>query len=101
MSTTASFDELNESATYAAPPSIATSQSSKRLHSTHGSGMESSVLRFKNMNFVVGNKDKAKNILSDVSGAVKWGRKCVERLIFFIHAQLMYCSQLGSWTFIT
>jgi ABC-type multidrug transport system ATPase subunit len=41
--------------------------------STHSQGMESSVLRFKNVNFVVGKKDKQKNILTDVSGTVKWG----------------------------
>jgi hypothetical protein len=48
--------------------------SSKRLHSATSSGMESSVLRFKDVNFVVGKGDKQKNILTDVSGTVKWGR---------------------------
>ena len=47
----------------------------RRLHSAHSSGMESSVLRFKNVNFIVGKGDKQKNILEDVSGKVKWGRK--------------------------
>ena len=47
----------------------------RRLHSSQSSGMESSVLRFKNVNFIVGKGDKKKNILSDVSGTVKWGRK--------------------------
>lgn len=46
----------------------------QRLHSSHGSGMESSVLRFKDVNFIVGAKDKEKNILTDVSGTVRWGR---------------------------
>jgi ABC-type glutathione transport system ATPase component len=44
-----------------------------KLHSSHSSGMESSIFRFKNVNFIVGTKDKQKNILSDVSGTVKWG----------------------------
>ena len=47
----------------------------KRIHSSHSSGMESSILRFKDVNFTVGKGDKAKNILSDVTGRVKWGRK--------------------------
>jgi hypothetical protein len=47
----------------------------KRLHSSHSSGMESSILRFKNVNFVVGKGEKEKHILRDVSGTVKWGRK--------------------------
>ena len=38
-------------------------------------GMESSVLRFKDVNFVVGSGDKTKHILQDVSGKVQWGRK--------------------------
>jgi hypothetical protein len=48
--------------------------SAKRLHSATSSGMESSVLRFKDVNFVIGKGDKQKNILTDVSGTVKWGR---------------------------
>jgi hypothetical protein len=48
---------------------------SKRLHSAHSSGMESSVLRFKDVNFDVGIKNNPKLILKDVSGTVKWGRK--------------------------
>ena len=39
-----------------------------------GSGMENSVLRFKDVNFVVGSGNKQKNILQDVNGKVKWGR---------------------------
>lgn len=35
--------------------------------------MESSVLKFQNVNFVVGKGEKQKNILTDVSGKVKWG----------------------------
>ena len=38
-------------------------------------GMESSVFRFHNVNFVVGKDDKQKHILQDVSGKVKYGRK--------------------------
>jgi len=37
------------------------------------SGMESSVLRFQDVNFVVGSGDKQKHILQDVSGKVKHG----------------------------
>jgi ABC-type transport system involved in Fe-S cluster assembly fused permease/ATPase subunit len=45
----------------------------RRLHSAHASGMESSIFRFKDINFIVGSKDKQKNILTDVSGTIKWG----------------------------
>jgi hypothetical protein len=38
------------------------------------SSMQSSVLRFKNVDFVVGSNDKKKLILDNVSGTVKWGR---------------------------
>lgn len=50
---------------------------SRSIHRTTRSsqGMESSILRFKNVNFIVGKKGKEKNILTDVSGKVKWGRK--------------------------
>lgn len=46
----------------------------RRLHSAQSSGMESSVLRFKDVNFIIGKGEKEKNILTDVSGTVKWGR---------------------------
>ena len=49
------------------------SGTSRRLHTTQHSGMESSIFRFKDVNFIVGAKDKKKNILTDVSGTVKWG----------------------------
>jgi hypothetical protein len=49
---------------------------SKRLQSSHSSGMESSILRFKDVNFIVGAGDKTKNILTDVSGTVRWHRRC-------------------------
>jgi ABC-type transport system involved in cytochrome bd biosynthesis fused ATPase/permease subunit len=45
----------------------------RRLHSAQSSGMESSVLRFKDVNFVIGKGEKQKNILTDVTGTVKWG----------------------------
>lgn len=45
----------------------------RRLHSAQSSGMESSIFRFKDVNFIVGSNDKKKNILTDVSGTVKWG----------------------------
>ena len=68
------------------PPAAETTGSShgasKRLHSSHSSGMESSVLRFKDVNFIVGKKDKQKNILSDVSGTVKWGHVLAGMFIF-------------------
>lgn len=46
----------------------------RRLHSAHSSGMESSVLKFQNINFTVGKGDKEKSILQDISAVVKWGR---------------------------
>ena len=36
--------------------------------------MESSVLRFKNVDFAVGSNENKKLILDNVSGTVKWGR---------------------------
>jgi ABC-type glutathione transport system ATPase component len=48
--------------------------SHNRTHSSHAAGMESSIFRFKNVNFVVGTKGKEKYILRDVSGTCKWGR---------------------------
>ena len=53
----------------------ATTTTSKRLQASQSSGMESSILRFKDVNFIVGAGDKTKNILTDVSGTVRWGRK--------------------------
>ena len=50
-----------------------TLQKMRPMRSAHSSGMESSVFRFKNVNFIVGAKDKEKHILRDVSGTVKWG----------------------------
>lgn len=49
--------------------------SSYRNKSSHGGSMASSILRFEDINFVVGKGDKARNILEDVSGKVKYGRK--------------------------
>lgn len=43
-----------------------TKKPAARLHSQHSSGMESSVLRFKNVNFTIGKGDKQKYILQDV-----------------------------------
>jgi hypothetical protein len=54
---------------------------SRRLHSSHRSSMSSSVLRFKDVNFLVGKKDNTKRILEDVSGKVKWGRKSLGGLL--------------------
>jgi ABC-type glutathione transport system ATPase component len=44
-----------------------------RHGSSHRSAMNSSVFRFNNINFIVGKGDKQTNILTDVSGIVKWG----------------------------
>ena len=60
----------------AAGDQLQTSQ--RRLHSAQSSGMESSIFRFKNLNFVVPAKKKNEedqHILRDVSGTVKWGRE--------------------------
>mmetsp|Transcript_13607 Transcript_13607/g.30908 ORF Transcript_13607/g.30908 Transcript_13607/m.30908 type:complete len:451 (+) Transcript_13607:52-1404(+) len=46
----------------------------KRLKSQKTSGMEQSILKFRDVNFIVGKKDKKKSILTDVSGVVKFGR---------------------------
>ena len=52
----------------------------RRLHSAHSSGMDSSVFRFKNVNFTVGKGENEKYILQDISAKIKWGRK------FFLNA---------------
>jgi hypothetical protein len=49
--------------------------SNVKRFSSHASGMDSSVFRFKNVNFKVGTGDTQKSILQDVSAVVKWGRK--------------------------
>ena len=43
------------------------------LRSSHESGMNSSIFRFKNINCVVKSKGEDKVILDNVSGTVKWG----------------------------
>ncbi|KAL7574130.1 hypothetical protein ACA910_014815 [Epithemia clementina (nom. ined.)] len=55
-------------------PSAHSTSSVHRLASTKSLGMESSVLKFRDINFIVGSKEKQKNILTDVSGVVKFGR---------------------------
>ena len=54
----------------------ATSRSAHRSMNNASShaGMESSVLKFTNVNFIVGKKGKESYILRDVTGSVKWGR---------------------------
>ena len=47
---------------------------SSRLKKSSTSGMESSILRFKNLNFVVGKGNKQRNILTDVSGTHNFER---------------------------
>lgn len=50
--------------------------SHRSIHrSSHNSGMDSSVFRFKNVNFLVGKKSKERHLLTDVSGKIRWGRK--------------------------
>lgn len=65
--------EMNEASE---PPVKEISESgSRKLRSQKSSGMESSVLKYKNVNYIVGKGDKQKYILRDVSGVVKFGRK--------------------------
>lgn len=45
----------------------------KVLRSSHESGMNSSIFRFKNINYIVKSKVGEKVILDNVSGTVKWG----------------------------
>lgn len=51
------------------------SSSRKRYKSSRSSGMESSVFRFQNVNFTVGEGDKKRFLLKDVSGKVRFGRE--------------------------
>ena len=46
---------------------------SSSVHSKR-QGMESSVLKFTNVNFTVGSGGKEKHLLTDVSATVKYGR---------------------------
>ena len=46
---------------------------SSRRH--NDAAMANSVLRFKDVNFVVGKGEKERYILKDVTGKVKWGRE--------------------------
>ena len=55
-------------------PSEALSQRS-RLSRRQSSGMESSVLRFNDVNFTVGKGDKQRHLLQDVTGKIQYGRK--------------------------
>ncbi|CAB9505533.1 Putative white-brown complex homolog protein 30 [Seminavis robusta] len=64
----------------ASDPSITSPTTGGSAHGSTGlgnssrrSGMESSVLRFKNVNFVAGKGKNEKHILRDVSGRVSWG----------------------------
>ena len=55
-----------------------TAEASHSMHSSMGNssrraGMESSVLKWKDVNFVAGKGKTEKHILRDVSGKVKWG----------------------------
>jgi hypothetical protein len=51
----------------------------KRYNSQQSSGMETSVFRFQNVNFIVGQGDKRRYLLKDVSGIVRFGRKFMHR----------------------
>jgi ABC-type multidrug transport system fused ATPase/permease subunit len=55
-------------------PAPSDNAAAKQLHSAHSSGMEASVLRFKDVNFTVGSGDKEKTILQDINAKVKWGQ---------------------------
>ena len=54
---------------------LSRSESSYTNRSKTASSMTNSVLRFSDINFVVGKGDKRNNLLDNVSGQVKWGRK--------------------------
>ena len=41
----------------------------------HGGTMANSVLRFNDVSFEVGKCDKKRNLLENINGKVKWGRK--------------------------
>lgn len=68
------MSETNTTTTQAdAAAGSTTLRKMRPMRSAQSSGMESSVFRFKDVNFIVGAKDKEKHILRDVSGTVKWG----------------------------
>lgn len=67
MVSTKMKDESASATTPADYSSHSAGQSARR------SGMESSVLRFKNINFVGGKGKTEKNILVDANGKVSWG----------------------------
>jgi ABC-type multidrug transport system ATPase subunit len=48
-------------------------ENEKQLSRAMSSGMESSIFRFQNVNFVAGKGDAKKHLLKDVSGTVKFG----------------------------
>ena len=50
-----------------------TPSAERQLHSAHSTGMEASVLRVKDVNFMVGKGEKQKQILTDINVKVKWG----------------------------
>ena len=54
-----------------------TAESKEQLRKGLSSLDSPNVFKFRNMNFVVGNGDKRKYLLKDVSGTVKGGRKSV------------------------
>ena len=56
-----------------ATPHPATLSLDTPLHSSN-IGMESSVLKFSNVNFTVGTGDKKKFLLTNVNATVRWGR---------------------------
>ena len=60
---------------------LSRSDSSYTHRSKATSSMGSSVLRFNDINFVVGKGDKRSNLLENVSGQVKWGRKLIHKYI--------------------
>ena len=74
-----------------------TSFASKRSTSQH-SGMQSSVFRFKNVNFVAGKGDSKKHLLQNVSGTVKYGR---ELICYFLSRCAMSCHLIISCSFVS
>jgi hypothetical protein len=59
----------------ASDTAAAANSNSKQLQSARSSsGMEASVLRFKDVSFTVGSGEHTKTILSDINAKVKWGQ---------------------------
>lgn len=68
-------DEEDDAAADAAAASVlaTTTEPPRKLGSAHSTGMEASVLRVKNVNFTVGQGDRSKQILQDITVKIRWG----------------------------